>query len=389
MKKSRETILAIGLILVGFRAGICTSGNREARRAVAPAANPPDSSSLKPRSTVSSANQSEALYEKLVTLIRDPESRLAGRANLFRALAGIGPEQIPELLARAQKLPLRIRQDLCGALLDHWFDTDAGSAGRWLHADGQRLRTYVAVWARHAPADALREMLAPGQMEASDKAIKTALEQLAGDHAQARCQLLASLPQSLNRDHFVKEALEKWGQDDPAAAWRTAQDLISGSLLRVLQQSLLEKWAEIDPVAAAQKARETFPNPKAGIFGNTDATDFADSLAEKNPAVALDFALSLSESVRNNAVLAAASTWAESAPLEALAWCMENGVDIDRGARTEEYHAYNSVLDGAMKKEPEKTLDWLRSLPQDPQRDRLIEDALRMQKDTPFAGSHP
>jgi hypothetical protein len=132
-----------------------------------------------------------------------------------------------------------------------------------------------------------------------------------------------------------------------------------------LQNELLGKLADRQPDAAKQRAQALLASdPNAG----PDAiTTVAGALAKVDPKNAADWLAQFPDEVRTKAGAAVARFWAKSDAVAALNWCAEQGVDL--GAPW--------ILQEAFANWPSETTDWIEGQPAGPERDRLVENALR------------
>ncbi|RYD61470.1 MAG: hypothetical protein EOP84_35705 [Verrucomicrobiaceae bacterium] len=107
----------------------------------------------------------------------------------------------------------------------------------------------------------------------------------------------------------------------------------------------------------------------------------------KNPAAALDFAVSLPDEFRKYPLIAAATAWAKTEPLAALEWSLENGVKLAESFRADGSTMSQTVLRSAFEVQPEETLNWLIDLPASPERQQYIKSALQDQLWKPSAAT--
>jgi len=332
----------------------------------------------------------DAAFTGLLTAIRNPGAPFEGHIAFCRSLEKIDAKQIPDLISRAQKLPLRFRKELLAGLLERWFETDKTAAKRWLEANGNCTGELVGIWVRFAPEDALRAILSHPDPYWGDPS--SALNQIAGTEPNARIAVLAKFPRNANRTRAMVTELSDWSRKDPKEAFQAARALLTGVDKERVEQNILNTWARMDPIAAARKVQEVFPSPKAGPFGDGFMTRFTEELAAKDPSVAMNFAMSLDPSLQEYPLVAAAVAWAKVDPEGALAWSYENGVDVTSPVRSATSYSGGTVLWHSLAQDPKDTLQWLLALPQDARRDHVLAEACSQQiASTPSAEilAHP
>ena len=376
-------------LLVGLAAGMTVATWRTGAFGSAHAQTPPsvggENAASSPSSRPAAAtDMEEAILTNLLTTIRGEENSFRTRIELCRLLERLGPVEIPGLLARAMKLPLKYRRELLAGLLERWFEMDIAGAEKWLRANQGRSTEFAEIWARFDPKAALQEALA-GRLSSS-RVPFVALNQLAGSEPKARLAILASFPPSLNRDHAIEAEIHDWEHKDPATALQATQMMVTGLFKERAEQGILTTWASIDPVEAIKKAKELFPNPKADLYGNEFITFFTSTLAKKDPTLALNYALGLDEDLRKYPLIAAATSWAETDAVGALTWSYENGVNITSGLRSAGASSGGSVLGQALQNQPKETIQWLLDLPQADGQERIFWEACRVLTETTEPG---
>ncbi len=132
-------------LLVGLAAGMTVATWRTGAFGSAHALTSPhvagESIASSPSSKPANANEiEEAILTNLLTTIRDEENPFRAHIEMCRALERLGPVEIPGLLARAMKLPLKYRRELLAGLLERWFEMDIAGAEKWLRANRGRIR---------------------------------------------------------------------------------------------------------------------------------------------------------------------------------------------------------------------------------------------------------
>ncbi len=319
----------------------------------------------------------DAKVSLLLAAIYHPEDRFRGRVELCRALEQTGVSEIPDLLSRVQKLPPLYRKELTAALMERWFEADKDGAEQWLRANGGNSNQLAEIWARFAPDAALRAMMASSHTFWG--APSTALSQLAGNNRQARLAILAALPPSENRARAAGGEILNLAGTDPSAALQAAETFLSGANRKSFETIVLSTWAKKDPAAAASVAIEKYSTAKAGLFGDPLMTRLTNIMAEKDPKIAMDFAMSLREDLREYPLMSAAAGWAKTDPAAALAWSYENGIDLSGQPLTGTYYWGKSILTESIAADPDATIKWLLTLPQDAASDQLLAEAYKEQ----------
>lgn len=146
------------------------------------------------------------------------------------------------------------------------------------------LRGVYAVWSRNDPLAALdyaRSSLAPGTA----------------------------------RNETIGIAMNRWGSADPRAAWQWAEQNLSGPLKDQALTDLVIGWTRRAPTVASQWLAST------GYISQPMLNAVAGTWAEQNPAAAVTWASSLTNTeARRTAEAAAVTGWAEQNPEEAAAY---------------------------------------------------------------------
>jgi hypothetical protein len=100
------------------------------------------------------------------------------------------------------------------------------------------------------------------------------------------------------------------------------------------------------------------------------------TVASRDVTTALEFSRTLAEPLRQQALMATTREWATMDPVAALTWARENGLPLSKKVSAH----INTILGTAMERGPEKTTQWIESLPEGPDRDRLVGSALGFAK---------
>ena len=129
-------------------------------------------------------------------------SRLKYRHDLYEALGDLSAAEVATMIDRAEKLPARRGYSVTRALLDRWFELDAGSAQAWLRARPDEMSLW-RIWAERAPESVIAEMhLHRDRSRGGADAVLVdyALTALCGPDKKAQATRLAALPADATRD---------------------------------------------------------------------------------------------------------------------------------------------------------------------------------------------
>src|SRR6185295_18218661 len=74
-------------------------------------------------------------FTPLASALRESET-LAGRAYLFHLISDLSAEELPALIERAMRLPLKYRKELVAALFERWVAIDPANAESWIRLQG-------------------------------------------------------------------------------------------------------------------------------------------------------------------------------------------------------------------------------------------------------------
>jgi hypothetical protein len=321
-----------------------------------------------------SAEAREDSFTRLVSLVRGMKS-LEGRAELYRALSMIPAAEIPALIERARKLPLKYRNELTAALFERWMELDRTAALAWIRQAGRGSGCYQA-WAAIAPREALDFLFVSDNGGPFYGPVTAALDRLAGKDFKARLDILGRYPQSPARHDALKSEMGQWALSDPAAALKWLGNLPDDKFRKSLIEDVLPELAKRDPAAAMAQIDGMISGMTPTMVGNGFISNFAKGLAEKDPTLAMQFAEGLPPEFQVHPMIAAVSAWAKTDPVAALDWALANGVDPSQHFRTETASTSTYVLGEGMNSKPAETAEWLLNLPPGPQRTALLRDAL-------------
>jgi hypothetical protein len=320
------------------------------------------------------ARSEENRFTHLVSVLRGNET-LKGCADLYRALADVRSADIPGLLERAKKLPLKLRNELITALFEHWMEIDRPVAEAWIREGAHPYACYAA-WARISPQEALNYCLSTSWKSPFWSAVPIALERRVGKDSRARLEVLANYPASSGRNFIIRDVFESWAASDPGSALAWAARLPDEKLRGELEKKGLTALAKVDPDTAASRVREMIPDLQTTMVGNGFVSDFTQGLAAKDLTIAREFVESLPPEFQFYPMVAVGSEWAKTDPVAALDWTLANGIDVTKWYRTESGGTAKSVMLAAMATDSRKTIDWLLSLPEGNQRDSWLQNVL-------------
>jgi hypothetical protein len=279
-------------------------------------------------------------------------------------------------MERAEKLPLRFREEMVTAILERWLELDRESGVNWIRAKRRDARCYEA-WVKVAPDEALELMFGSNLSGRIDFAsvVTAGLELLAGKDSRARVDLIMRYPPSEGRDQILLREIERWAATDPATAYSWALSLPEGTSRDSLELVALSELARVDPAEAMNRVKEKIPKLKPSQYDNGFVSGFADLFAAKDRALALEFTEALPDEFRKIPLLAVATTWAKSEPLEALAWGYERGVNLSEAFFSGGKWS-SSVVSMSFAKQPKETVDFLLSLPDSKQRELSLQSLM-------------
>lgn len=377
MRQYRDAILitltALAGILIGFGIRNTPSHSERVFASASTAAQGGDlQEALHPAHAPVEADQ----FTSLVSALRGSET-LAGRADLFHLIAALSVSELPSLIDRATNLPLKYRKELVSALFERWMVIDRVGAESWIRRQGNNPACYL-VWARIDPQAALDHIFTAENYHSHFKTISEALTRLAGEDRRARLDILLQYPSSpASRDNLRGE-FQQWSASDPASALSWLSVLPDDKFRKELVERTLIELAKKDPEAAMKRVQEMVPESKATVLGNEFISSIAQSLAEKDPTLAMQFAGQLPDDLKLYPLIAAGSAWAKSDAVAALEWAVQSGIDPCQQFRTETELSAAYMLRNARTSQPEQTIEWLLSQPEGAERDRWLQNVLFM-----------
>lgn len=380
-----KALPSIAICLATFAAGIWVGLPKSRHQSTTEhLSSPPGSSASRPASadaTIANIiSEADPRLSRLLTAVKE-RGRLRQRHEFYEALRDASGNEIIELIARAEKLPPFYRRPLLAALIERWLELDPAAARAWITSrpSGPEI---LQAWARVDPSSALEDAFSgkSPRLWAPDL-IQIAIEALAGPNLRDQVTRLSQFPPGDLRDSALARRIEAWAETKPDAAFQFANALPPGTLRERSREQVLIKWAAQDPAEAIAHVKPIIPELTAGIVGHRLLTTMADTIAQKDPKAAVEFAGDLPPEFRNNPVIAAGREWAKIDPIAALEWASGLGVDVTRGMRTGVGGWSGAVLKEAMLNHPEETVGWVEAFPPGVERDRLVERALHERLD--------
>ncbi|MDB6172903.1 MAG: hypothetical protein JWL59_2214 [Chthoniobacteraceae bacterium] len=356
----------------------------------------PEEASLKGGANRGAASTAarDTRISRVLSALLEP-GHLKQQHALFLAIGDLNPEDLGEMMARANTLPPRFRREVLGLVFERWFELNPDAAGGWARQHSNETRCWE-VWARRSPKIIIEEIHRRPWIPSAQQILKTAISGLVGSGSKEQMLAVAALPSNHARDGFFNEKLSEWTAEDPAAAFafiqRSDADLFRSDRLH----SVLSAWAQKDPVKAAEAIDSILPQlTKGGWHTLSIVAGAAEALAEQGVALALDWAARLPFPLQEAGLRAAAGHWAETDPIAALDWCLENRFDAARtNLEPTSYSGWNfptkPVIAVAAKADAEGTLRWIESLSRDTYREALLECALTelCEHDVPLVIAH-
>ena len=299
--------------------------------------------------------------------------RLRQRFELAEALRDVTAADLPAMMKYAESLPTASTADLLPALAERWFELDSRAAERWARSSSLE-HAVIQAWARADPEGAYRAATT-SQERWSERLLSSALDVMYGDDAAAKLAKARALPSSLTRSSALATIIVRLARKDPAAAYAALDHVPAGVYRDNIRSALFDRWADQDPMGAIAKLNELLPTLKAGVLGHPMITRAAQRVAAKDPTLALEWLSGIPAEFRSLPAVATARAWAQTDPLAALEWCMDNGVDPALPEWQERDSWQPAVLGEAMKRAPEETFARLASMAPGAERDRLLECA--------------
>jgi hypothetical protein len=335
-----------------------------------------------------STKSDEDEFTHLLSALRD-SGTLKGRADLYRALAHLRTADVAKLMDRAQKLPVKLRNELSAGLFEHWLEIDRPMAEAWIREELRSSGCYEA-WARSSPQEALDHLFKSSWSNSFWSAAAISIDRLAGKDPHARVDLVARYPQSFAVNHHLGNEFSGWARSDPESALSWAAKRPDEKLRKSLEMDAITALAKVDPKAALSRIQKMIPELDITMVGNGYVSEFTRELAEKDQAIAREFVESLPTELQLYPMVAVGSAWAKTDPVAALDWALAKGIDPTQTYRTGLGSSAASILLAAMSAQTQQTVDWLLALPEGNERDTWLQNALlqdRVKKDAELTRS--
>lgn len=378
--KSMKRYQVIGAACAGLAAGAWTGWHPKVHPSppaspnailAMPAATAPSSNDALSPSSIAGWNPTA---QKLFSALRDP-IELRRKAKTFEIVQSLRADEIPALIAAAEKLPVELQISVLNTLFERWAKLDSQAVRKWI-LEGDRFTGWICLtWAKVDRKSALDAAFDPAFARFAESLLSGAADQLTREEIPGFWSRLKTLPPPL-RARAMRDAFDQFDKSSPLELLTMAADLPDPADRLECKTSALVEWAKRDPREAMARLTEMLPEFKAGILGNSTVTDMVATLAATDSAKAMEFVSALPPEYRATAGIAAACAKAQTDPAAALEWCLANGVEPTRGNRSGFNGWSASVLGTAISKEPQKTFAWVTALPAGPQRDQFMERAL-------------
>jgi len=393
--KTRPLIIAAAAV-AGITAGVLSRGLRDTASGTHPDAAPHAARSAglatsDPRETALGAALSELLHAK---------STLRGLAELASALEQIDSPRVAILLERLERAPgswPAPADDRIAWIFKWWLKRDAEAAGAWaqprlaalaqegplgFNLERSPRAQLIGAWARANPQAALEFARSHPHTGAASLLLKEMLAAWPRERPQEPLALLLDFPASHARDVALREYYKGWAGRDPATALASAQSLPAGSVREKSTGDVLLRWADKDPAAAFGQYRAL------AVSDSVLLSKLLEKRAAKNPSEAIEWLQQLDPAQIARCAPKIVNAWAGRDAPAALAWALENGVRLSASSENVVFEITHdgfqrsssmgsgggtSALATALEKQPEATLEWLRSLPAGAERDRVAE----------------
>lgn len=299
-----------------------------------PAATAPEQQSL----AVESDDDSTAQLLSALTIVNPLERS----ARIYEAIGHIGPEQLQQLLQRAEQIPGDFRDTLRRALFARWLQIDPAGAAKWVrpfvcmrwrrtNSDfyGADLHSQLTrMWLTANPSEAMAEFLKlPLTLGGSELIAETALKLAGGDRAASILEL-GKITDAPKRESALKAALGEWAMTEPAAAFAKLALIRDPKLWTATASDVLGNWVKKDAAAGLAQVDALLPN-----LSPKDAGIIITNAAKSGGKNAASWALALREALRSFAIPELFHTWREggshSEQIEAIEWANRNGLLAD------------------------------------------------------------
>lgn len=310
-------------------------------------------------------------FARFFSAIQEPHA-LKRRSILHSALGDLGTGDMALLLQRIESI--RGKLDTSGleeAVLQQWFEIDRVGARAWIRAH-QEYGYFQTIWAKNDPEAALKEIGQNPHLRWAEEILLAAAGKLARGDLAEKARLILQLPESSARNGALVKITKELASGNPSEALKCAQKIPDQALRAATMTNVLADWTRKDSEAAAKEVAARVSEIQNTLQFDYLMSSVVADLAKKDANRAFEWIASLPENQRSESLYStAASKWAAKQPIEALQWCVANGIDSVSGFRWN-----GSVVDLAMHSKPMETLQWIQSQPAGEMRDALLEKAL-------------
>jgi hypothetical protein len=308
---------------------------------------------------------------------------LKRRSDLHSAIGDLGSEDLEALIHRVESLKGRLgSNELHEVVLQRWFEIDRAAAEAWIRKR-PHLRGYQILWAKADPEAALKAMRQNPDLPWSEDISGAAVDALARGVLSEKARLLLELPDTPSRHRSLISLAHEWAGRDPREAMAFARGIQDQDGRSAFLTNVLERWTSKDVEKAAAEIAARLPEIENGRGFQYLLTSAVSLLARKDVSKAIEWVSSLPEQHRSERAFSlAAQVWAETQPVDALEWCVANGVDASSSFSDA---GRGSVVAEAMQWHPAETLRWIQAQPAGAMRDALLERALLT--NLPYRGS--
>lgn len=384
MKTPARFLILASVGIMGFFLGTWFAGSAYV--------SPHTSAAKRPPASISQQTQHERTADDIFGAVApagDEDDELARCQMLAEALEGVTASQAVPLLQRVDGMSVTARNRLLHAVFTRLCSLHPDAVRPWvLRLPRQRdpyylhaIDDYASVfssWVRFDAKTAVPIALEDPLAFARYFAVRTKPDDGTGEPPRIGFD---TLPPGPLRERAAA-SYAAWGSKYVADAWSVVRTEVHGELrlaaVWALTNSAMSSYAS-DPAAVLDMIADFAPELPALNSGHPLVNQTAAmSIDRIEPEDVADWSLRLPEALRLSAAVAATSEWAEKSPLDALGWALKNGVPPDREIKNPVFGRWrSSLLMRALTKAPDKSIEWLASLPPGTERDRLVAYACR------------
>lgn len=306
--------------------------------------------------------------------------------EMQRAIDRLDADQVAILVKQVEARVDYETEPLLMALVKRWVRVAPEAAAVWVRPIMERIYAgannstdlgIARAWCTSDPERAISFVLERPGAEASANMAWAAMSAIMKGDPAAGLERAMKLPEGKVRMSAISGLISQWAKVDPVAALARLDSLQLAEPWRgAALMRLLPELAKKDSAAALMEiAGRMRPTATGRIW---PMYRFAiEAAAAADPLAALAMSDRFPESMRSDFTVIALRGWAEREPVEALKWGQAHGMDLDQAPLFPEGgRSQSSVLAQALTTEPETTVAWLRALPPDAERARLLTSAL-------------